>query len=98
MIGGLRGVGPFAGNDPGRGERGHLQAETDEKLAMVVEVCRVREAVATDVGAVSVLRVGPPVVALGEVVVCATFASCGVDGGYGLWLLLQVPVSSTEDA
>jgi hypothetical protein len=65
---------------------------------MVIEVCGVREAIAANVGAGGIFGVGPPVIALGEVVVRAAFASCGVDAGDGVWLLVQVLVRGGEDA
>src|ERR1700761_800102 len=98
MVGGLRSVGALAGDDPGRSESRHLQAQTDQELAMVVEVRGVREAVPANVRPGGILRVGPPVVTLGKVVVSTAFASRGVDAGDRFRLLLQVSIGGAQDA
>src|SRR5882724_4297482 len=68
---GMVGVLLFSGDAPSGYECRHLKAETDKSLAMLVEVVRVGEAVATDVGTLRVFEIWPPVVSFGEIIVWA---------------------------
>ncbi len=82
---------PFlAGDLPGGDEGRYLEAQADEGEAVVVEVTRVRLAVAIDVGAVGVGGVGPEVVGFGEVVVRAARAAVGMVGGDADGLLSHI--------
>ena len=98
MACGVIGVFFFAGQLPCGGERGNDEAEAHHGFSVVVEVGGVGEAVAADVGAVGIFFVGPPVVALGEVVVRAAFAAFAVRGGDGDGLLGEVAVRGGKDA
>ncbi len=75
MLCGVGGVLALAGELPCCGQRGDLNAEADEGFAMGVEVGGIGEAVALDVRAAGVGGVGPPVVALGEIIVRAAGAA-----------------------
>ncbi len=78
MFRSMIGVFLFGGKFPCGGERRNDEAEPHHGFAMVVEVCRVREAIAADVGAVGIFFIRPPVVALGEVVVQVALAALAV--------------------
>ena len=83
---------------PGRGQRRHLQAEPDQRVAMRDEVIGIRHPVALDVGAVRVSRIGPPVVALGEVVVPPSRAARARRSRDRLRRLAKVPIGRAQDA
>jgi len=85
MFAGVVGVFLLAGEQPCRSESRHDQAETEHGFAMAVEVCGVGFAVATNVGASGIFRIGPPIVSLGVEVVWATGATLGVRRGYCNW-------------
>ncbi len=75
MFRSMIGVLLFGGQLPCGCERRNDEAESHHGFAMVVEVCGIGEAVAADVGTAGIFFIGPPVVALGEVVVLAAFAA-----------------------
>ena len=92
MLAGMVGVLFLAGQLPRRCERWNDEAEPHHRFAVVVEVGGIGEAVASDVGAVGILLIRPPVIALGEVVVRAALAPFAVRGGDGDRLLGEVSV------
>jgi hypothetical protein len=60
---------------PSRRQRRHLHAEPNQCMTMRDEVIRIGHPVALNVGLVRRLRVRPPIVAFGEVVVLASGAA-----------------------
>ena len=98
MLAGVIGVLLFSGQLPCRCKRRNDEAQPHHGLAVVVEVGGIGESVATYVGAVGILFIGPPVVALGEVVVRAALASFAVRGGDGDRLLGEISVRGGENS
>ena len=98
MPAGVVGIFLLAGQLPRRRQRRNDEAQPHHRLAMIVEVGGIGEAVAPDVGAVGIFLVGPPVVAFGEVVVLATLAARAVRGRYRDGLLREISVRRSEDA
>lgn len=80
---GMRRVARLARDLPGGGQRRDLDAEAHQEAPVVSEVAGVRHPVALDVRAVGVLRVGPPVVALGKEIVDAAGAARAVRRRHG---------------
>ncbi len=97
MLAGVVGVLLLPGQQPRGGERGNDQAESHHGLAMRVEVGRIGEAIATDVGAAWVLWIGPPVIAFGVEVVWAAGASIALSGRHRDGLCREVFVCGGED-
>src|SRR5271168_3357015 len=87
----------FSGQLPCRRERGNDHAKPHHRLSVFVKVGRIGESVSTDVGAVRVLLVWPPVVSLGEVVMRPAFAAFTVRSGYSYRLLRQISVCCGEN-
>jgi hypothetical protein len=83
---------------PCGGEGRDEQAEPDHRFTVCVEVGGVGDAVAADVGAGGVLRVGPPVVALGVEVVKAAGAALASGGSDSDGLQGEVFVGGCEDS
>src|SRR6266478_768950 len=60
---------------PCRYECRHLHTQAHQRAAMFIEVVGVRHAIALNIRAVGILRIGPPVITLGEKVVRAAGAA-----------------------
>lgn len=98
MEAGVGGVFFVAGEEPCSRESWDDETEAHHGLAVVVEVLGIGEAVATDVRAVGVFGVGPPVVTLGVEVVRAAWAARTSGGGYGDGLFGEIVAGCAEDA
>lgn len=61
------------------------------------EVIRISHPVALNVGAVWILRVGPPVIPLREEVVLSARTASALRCGYGYWLRRKEPLCGFED-
>ncbi len=62
-------------DEPRRSQRRHNQTQPNQRLAMVVEILRVRVTVAADVRPIGILCVGPPVIAFRKIIVLAALAA-----------------------
>jgi hypothetical protein len=69
-----------------------------QRLAMVDEIIRVAHAVALKVRAVGILRVGPPIVALGEKIMEAARAARRMRRGYRDRLVVQIRIGGFDHA
>lgn len=98
MRDGMVGVLAFLGDQPRGGECGHLNAESNEQVAMRDKVGGVRFSIAADVRAGGVLRIRPPVVAFGIEIVQPSGAARRRRRGDGFGLLPEVPVGVRENA
>src|SRR3981189_1936831 len=88
----------FSRQLPRRRQCRNHQARPHHRLAMIVEVGGIREAVAPYVGAVWILLIRPPVVAFGEVVMRPTLAPFAVRGGHRDRLLGKISICSAENS
>ncbi len=75
VAGGVGGVPPLARQQPGGGQRGHVQAQSHHRPAMGDEVVGIGHSVALDVRAPRIVGIRPPVVAFGEKIVAPAGAA-----------------------
>src|SRR5215472_19145952 len=94
----LRCIALLSGEHPCRGERGHLNAETNQSVAMLVEVVWIRVAIAANVGTIRVGGIWPPVVPLGKIVVFSSGASRADISGDGDRLFRQIAVGCSQNS
>ncbi len=95
---GVIGKARLFGDGPCRRQCRHLHAEAHQRGAMGHEVAGVALAVTLDVGTVGVLRVRPPVVTLGEVVVLAAAAPRAAGGGHRHRCFAEIPLCRAQNA
>jgi len=96
VAGGVLGIPPVSRDQPGRCQRRHLQAESNQGMAMCNEVVGIGHPVALDVGPVGMIRIGPPIVSLREVIVFATSATLGPILGDSDGTLAKIPARGTQ--
>ncbi len=95
MTGSVLRIPPVTRDPPSRCQRRHLQTKSNQGVAMRNKVVRVGHPVALDIGPVGVIRIGPPVVTFGEVVVLSASAALRTIRGDGDGTLAKIPVRST---
>jgi hypothetical protein len=95
---GMAGVFDFVRQLPRCGKRWHLNAQADQREAMVIEITGVRNPVALFIRTIEIVRVGPEIVAFGKIVVLAPGATGAGCGSYRDGLLVKVTIRSREDA
>src|SRR5882672_2622912 len=95
MPGGVLRITLVMGQQPRGGERRHCYAQPHQGASMIVEVIRVRQTVALNVGTAGIRRIRPPVVSFGKVIVRPAGAAWAVRGGDRQRLLRKIFVGCT---
>src|SRR6266581_553198 len=96
VAGGVLGIPPVSRDQPGRCQRRHLQTESNQGMAMCNEVVGIGHPVALDIGPAGMIRIGPPIISLREVIVFATSATLGPILGDGDGTLAKIPAGGTQ--
>src|SRR5690242_4848836 len=94
----MRCVAFVPGQYPRRGQRGHLQAQPDQCAPVRVEIVRIGHAVAPDVRPRRVLRIRPPVITFGEIIMFAACAARARETRDGDGLLVKIFVCCGQNA
>src|SRR5258708_869595 len=94
VAGGVLRIRPLPRDQPGRCQCRHLDAESDQGVAMRNEVVGIAHPVALNIRPVGMVWVGPPVVSLGKVVVLATGATLSPIRSDGDGALVKIPSRS----
>src|SRR4051812_12140192 len=83
---------------PRGNERRDLNTEADQRQSVLIKVVGIRKAVALNVWAVRIIRIWPPVIAFGKIIVLAT-ATARTRGRRDCHrVFVQVSVRGVEDA
>src|SRR5882724_1336558 len=83
-------------DQPGRGQRRHLQAESNQGVSMCNEVVGIGHPVVLDIRPALMIRIGPPVIALGKIVVLASSTTRGRICSDSDGTLADIPARSTQ--